>query len=182
MASTSKNPIEIAEKLMSLPEFSIYGCRHYLVVPFSLLTAYNNAGGKIENLERSFFNIYHRLLRYPSSMCKIGGVCGIPISAGVGLIDMIAERDTSYQPHRIANMMTTECLLITRKYMPYDDTFCCKRHVYLAILRGAKFIDDNFWIQLSLPEKVVCRFQNVNKKCAHKNCVMAYGLITRPKD
>ncbi len=180
--TTSKDPIEIAENLMDLPEFGIYGCKHYFVVPFALVTAYNNAGGKVDDLEVILDKIHERLLRYPSSMCKIGGICGVPISAGIGLLDVVSDIGSSFKPHNIGNMMTTECLHVIRRYNPMDDSFCCKRHVYLSILRGAKFIDDNFWVMLTLPDKVSCKYHGANPKCLHNKCVMYYGLMPKPKE
>ena len=45
---TSKNPITILEKMMSLPFCHMHGPEHHVMVGAALLTAYRNAGGDVE--------------------------------------------------------------------------------------------------------------------------------------
>lgn len=42
LADTSRNPIEILEKLMSQPDCPMHGPTHHVLVGAALLTAYNN--------------------------------------------------------------------------------------------------------------------------------------------
>ena len=44
---TSKNPIEIMEKMMAMPFCHMHGPEHHVMVGAALLTAYHNAGGNI---------------------------------------------------------------------------------------------------------------------------------------
>ena len=44
---TSKNPITIIEKMMTLPFCHMHGPEHHVMVGASLLTAFKNAGGDI---------------------------------------------------------------------------------------------------------------------------------------
>ncbi|MDD6800742.1 MAG: DUF5714 domain-containing protein, partial [Firmicutes bacterium] len=45
LAETSKNPVEILNKMMSLPFCHMHGPEHHIMVGAALLTAYKNAGG-----------------------------------------------------------------------------------------------------------------------------------------
>ena len=45
---TSKNPIAIIEEMMALPFCHMHGPEHHVMVGAALLTAYKNAGGKID--------------------------------------------------------------------------------------------------------------------------------------
>ena len=47
-ADTSKNPIEIINKMMALPFCHMHGPEHHIMVGAALLTAYKNAGGNID--------------------------------------------------------------------------------------------------------------------------------------
>ena len=46
--STSANPIEILEAMMSLPFCHMHGPEHHIMVGSALLTAYKNAGGSLD--------------------------------------------------------------------------------------------------------------------------------------
>ena len=48
LGETSKNPIAILEKMMALPFCHMHGPEHHVMVGAALLTAYKNAGGKID--------------------------------------------------------------------------------------------------------------------------------------
>ena len=48
LAETSKNPVEIVEKMMDLPFCHMHGPEHHVMVGAALLTAYHNAGGEID--------------------------------------------------------------------------------------------------------------------------------------
>ena len=48
LEETSKNPIEIMDKLMDQPFCHMHGPEHHVMVGSALLTAYKNAGGDIE--------------------------------------------------------------------------------------------------------------------------------------
>ena len=45
---SSKNPVEIIEKMMAQPFCHMHGPEHHVMVGAALLTAYKNAGGAIE--------------------------------------------------------------------------------------------------------------------------------------
>ena len=48
LGETSKNPVEIIEKMMALPFCHMHGPEHHVMVGAVLLTAYKNAGGDLD--------------------------------------------------------------------------------------------------------------------------------------
>ena len=48
LEETSKNPVEIIEKMMAMPFCHMHGPEHHVMVGSALLTAYKNAGGSID--------------------------------------------------------------------------------------------------------------------------------------
>ena len=48
MEETSANPVEILDKMMSMPFCHMHGPEHHVMVGMAILTAYKNAGGSIE--------------------------------------------------------------------------------------------------------------------------------------
>lgn len=47
LAETSKDPVEIIEKMTVLPFCHMHGPKHHVMVGATLLTAYKNAGGNM---------------------------------------------------------------------------------------------------------------------------------------
>lgn len=81
MAETTKNPLFIMEKLMSLPFCHMHGPEHHVMVGSALLTAYRNAGGEVE-LEKALIEMQSRGKSVPGGACGYWGACGAGISAG----------------------------------------------------------------------------------------------------
>ncbi len=48
MAETSTDPVEILERLMSLPMCHMHGPEHHIMVGSALIAAYHNAGGEMD--------------------------------------------------------------------------------------------------------------------------------------
>ena len=77
----SKNPIRIAQKIMS--DKSIYpnGPEHHTLIGASLMAAYKNAGGDID-LDKALAELQKRSLLVPGGTCGFWGTCGAATSAG----------------------------------------------------------------------------------------------------
>ena len=71
---TSKNPIVILEKMMSMPFCHMHGPEHHVMVGAALLTAYKNAGGKVD-FDKAILEMYRRGKAVP------GGTCGFWVLA-----------------------------------------------------------------------------------------------------
>ncbi|MBE6645226.1 MAG: SAM-dependent methyltransferase, partial [Ruminococcaceae bacterium] len=82
LAETSKNPIEIIQKMMALPFCHMHGPEHHVMVGSALLTAYKNAGGCID-LPRSLSEMQARGKKVPGGACGFWGACGAGVSAGI---------------------------------------------------------------------------------------------------
>ena len=75
MNETSKDPVDIIEKMMSMPFCHMHGPEHHVMVGAALLTAYRNAGGEID-LKKALVEMMNRGKRVP------GGACGFGVRAG----------------------------------------------------------------------------------------------------
>lgn len=177
--STSKNPLEIAEEIMDSPAFSLVGCSHYLVAIFAILTAYRNSGGKVPSMDDIVKRVHPRTALCPTSMCKIGGFCGVPLCLGITLIGLMEISDKSWESLReIANNMTRTC---TNEVMSKDNTGsidCCKRNTFLTIVYASRFISSNLWVDMELPQKVYCKYSEGNPRCKKDTCGFYTGWRT----
>ena len=82
LSETSKNPVEIIEKMMALPFCHMHGPEHHVMVGAALLTAYKNAGGEID-LEKTLTEMMNRGKSVPGGACGFWGACGAGISSGM---------------------------------------------------------------------------------------------------
>ena len=83
LAESSRDPVHIIEKMMSMDFCHFHGPEHHVMVGAALLTAYKNAGGDID-LAKSLSEMYSRGKQVPGGACGFWGACGAGISAGSG--------------------------------------------------------------------------------------------------
>lgn len=80
----SKNPIEIFGNIARRDFVRIHGPEHHVLDGAALLTAFHNAGGKIDLLT-SLNELMKRGLQMPGATCGMWGVCGAVSSMGAAL-------------------------------------------------------------------------------------------------
>ncbi len=77
LTETSKNPAAILDRMMKLPFCHMHGPEHHIMVGAALLTAYKNAGGKIDLPESPWRNEESRAERPRRRVRILGRVrCG----------------------------------------------------------------------------------------------------------
>ena len=165
LAETSKNPIEIIEKMMAQPFCHMHGPEHHIMVGAALLTAYKNAGGEIE-LEPALVEVMNRGRSVPGGACGFWGACGAGISAGIFVSIITKSTPLAVEPWGLSNLMTSKAL---EKIGSIGGPRCCKRDSFLSILTAVDFVSEHFGIAMEKPE-VVCGHSAQNNQCIGKRC------------
>ena len=165
LAETSKNPIEIIDRIMDQPFCHMHGPEHHVFVGSALLTAFKNAGGNID-LHPALLEMRSRGRSVPGGACGFWGACGAGISAGMFLSIISRSTPLSAAPLGDANQMTAAAL---GQIGAIGGPRCCKRNSYLSILTAIDFVKDRFQIQMEKPV-VVCRHPSQNNQCIGKRC------------
>ena len=163
LAETSKNPIEIIDRIMDQPFCHMHGPEHHVFVGSALLTAFKNAGGNID-LHPALLEMMSRGRSVPGGACGFWGACGAGISAGMFLSIISRSTPLTAAPLGDANQMTAAALGQTGAI---GGPRCCKRNSYLSILAAIDFVKDRFQIQMEKPV-VVCRRPSQNNQCIGK--------------
>ena len=70
------------KKIILSPYIYMHGPEHHVMVGAALLTAYHNAGGKVE-LEKALPEMYRRGKEVPGGACGFWGACGAVFSTGM---------------------------------------------------------------------------------------------------
>lgn len=168
LAETSKNPVEIIEKMMELPFCHMHGPEHHVMVGSALLTAYKNAGGDIE-LQPSLAEIMDRGKSVPGGTCGFWGACGAGISAGMFVSVITKSTPLAIEPFRLSHLMTSKAL---GEIGAVGGPRCCKRDSYLSVLSAIDFVKEYFGVEMEKPV-IVCSYSAQNNQCIGKRCPFA---------
>lgn len=163
--SKFKNPIEILEKMMSLPSCHMHGPEHHTMVGSALLAAYKNAGGDID-LKPALYEMQKRGKQVPGGACGFWGACGAGIGAGMYISIALKSTPLSKEAWGLSNQMTAKALdSIGNNGGPR----CCKRDSYLAIIEAVKFTEEKLNIKMETPY-VICSRSHLNNQCIQSDC------------
>lgn len=165
LEESSKNPVEIIEKMMNMEFCHMHGPEHHVMVGAALLTAYRNAGGEPE-LSTALTEIMKRGREVPGGACGFWGACGAGISTGMFVSIISGATPLANESWGLANLMTSRAL---EKIGSIGGPRCCKRDSYLSILAAADFVKERFGIEM---EKTVpvCSRSGMNNQCIGKHC------------
>ena len=162
---TSKNPIEIIQKLMALPFCHMHGPEHHVMVGSALLTAYKNAGGEID-LHKALIEMQTRGKQVPGGVCGFWGACGAGISTGMFVSIITGSTPLANESWGLSNKMTSAALYTIGEV---GGPRCCKRDSYLAITKAVEFVKENLGIEMEL-DKIKCIHSAHNNQCIGVRC------------
>ena len=109
LEETSKNPVDIIDKLMSQSFCHMHGPEHHVMVGSALLTAYKNAGGDID-LPAALVEMMNRGKSVPGGACGFWGACGAGISSGMFISIILKSTPLTEEPFALSNQMTSTAL------------------------------------------------------------------------
>ena len=162
---SSKDPAEILGKMTALPFCHMNGPEHHMMVGAALLTAYRNAGGKIE-LEPALTEMMSRGRCVPGGACGFWGACGAGISTGMFVSVISGSTPLTQEPFALAHRMTAKSLGAIGEI---GGPRCCKRDSYLSVLAAIDFVKDHFGVEMKKSE-IVCSRSEQNNQCIGKRC------------
>lgn len=163
--ATSTDPIAILEKMMDMPFCHMHGPEHHVLVGAALLTAYKNAGGKVD-FDRALREMVRRGRQVPGGVCGFWGTCGAGISTGIFLSLITDSSPLSGAGWGLSNEMTSRAL---NRIAQSGGPRCCKRDSYSAILSAIDFVQAHFGIEMTRPS-IRCRRFAQNNQCLQEAC------------
>ena len=176
MAETSKNPIEIIEKMMTMPFCHMHGPEHHVMVGAALLTAYKNAGGDVD-LKEALTEMINRGKSVPGGACGFWGACGAGISSGMFVSIISNSTPLSKEPFALSHKMTSKSLEAIGNV---GGPRCCKRDSFLSILAAIDFVKDNFGVEMEKQNTVICTHSFQNNQCIGIRC--PFSRLAKRKD
>lgn len=165
LGSTSKNPIEIMNNMMTQPFCHMHGPEHHVMVGAALLTAYKNAGGGID-LHQSLIEMMNRGKSVPGGACGFWGACGAGISTGMFVSIISKATPLAVESFGLSNLMTSKAL---ERIGTIGGPRCCKRDSFLSILAAIDFVQEHFGIEMERQE-IICDYAAQNNQCIGIRC------------
>lgn len=168
LETSSKDPIEIIEKMMAQPFCHMHGPEHHVMAGSALLTAYKNAGGDIA-LPQALAEMVSRGKSVPGGACGFWGACGAGISAGMSVSIISKSTPLAVEPFALSHRMTSKAL---GEIGAVGGPRCCKRNSYLSVLAAVDFVREHLGIGMEKTE-IVCGYSAQNNQCIGKRCPFA---------
>ena len=165
LSESSKNPLEIINKMMALPFCHMHGPEHHVMVGMALLTAYKNAGGDLD-LEPALREMMSRGKSVPGGACGFWGACGAGISSGIFVSIISGSTPLGNENFGLAHKMTARSLGAIGEI---GGPRCCKRDSYLSIINAVDFVAEKLGVIMEKHE-VVCTHSKHNNQCIGKRC------------
>jgi hypothetical protein len=162
--TTSTNPGEILEKVMSHPSVNMHGPEHHGMVPAIIVTAVKNAGYPVP--EGAMEKALERGSKVPGGWCGFYGACGAGIGLGIAVSCLTGATPLTGKPRALANEATAYALNRLRD----GGARCCKRSSRMAMKAAAEFLKTRMNIDLKSNDKVKCGYVLRNKECIKEDC------------
>lgn len=162
--TTSTNPSEILEKVMSHPSLPMHGPEHHAIVPAVIVAAVKNAGYSVP--EGAVEKAIERGAKFPGGWCGFYGACGAAIGVGITVSVLTGATPLTGKPRTLAN----EAASFALSRMLDGGPRCCKRASRQALEAAMEFLEKRMDIKLASGEGITCRYVDRNRECIREEC------------
>ena len=162
----SKNPIQIFCNIAQMDFIRMHGPEHHILDGAAVLTAFYNAGGKMD-LQNSLNELMKRGLQMPGATCGMWGVCGAVSSMGAALSIIDGTGPLSTDDSWGKHMEFTSKALGSLSQV--GGPRCCKRDAFLSFQKAIEHINENYNVKLE-SSRIECRFSDKNEQCITEKC------------
>ncbi|MFC1978658.1 DUF5714 domain-containing protein [Chloroflexota bacterium] len=171
--TTSKDPQEIAETVMSHPSVPMHGPEHHAIVPAAIVAAVRNAGYSVP--ENAVGKAIARGAKVPGGWCGFYGDCGAAVGVGIA-VSVLTEATPLTGVQRSLAMEATSYAL---GKLIDEQPRCCKRMSRKAVDAAVEFLTDKLDISLDADRLVSCHYSYRNKECSKDECAYYSELESR---
>lgn len=162
---SSTDPYEIFNALAKTDPVRMHGPEHHILDGACILTAFFNAGGKLD-LHEALQKLMHEGLRMPGAACGLWGVCGAVTSIGAALAIIDGTGPLSGEDWGSHMEYTSAALARIAKT---GGPRCCKRDAFAAMEEAVGYISKRYGVRLGLSE-IKCGFSSRNPQCIGIRC------------
>lgn len=167
--STETDPDRLFLEAVAHPGVHMHGPEHHCIVPWVLLTAYRNNGGRLSvPYDDAMEEAYQRGSQVPGGICGFWGTCGAAIGAGIYASLLLGSAPLNGEIWPVPQTLTAACL---EKIASVGGPRCCKRDSRLAIEAAVGFTAQQARIRMPLRKTgESCGFSEMNAQCRKGGC------------
>jgi hypothetical protein len=162
--TTSTDPMEILENIMSHPSVPMHGPEHHAMVPAIIVAAVQNTGYPVP--EGAVEKALERGSKVPGGWCGSYGVCGAAIGVGTAVSVITGATPLTGKTRSLAN----EATIFALQKMIDGGPRCCKRASRRAIEAAVEFLKTRMGIDLKINREIKCRYVHRNHECIREAC------------
>lgn len=173
-ATTSTNPMEIAETLLKGTLLPSLGSEHHSIVTTALLTAVKNYGRIPLDLEttrtvtdQDIAEGIRRMQQIPSCVCAYHGACGAGLGVGA-FISILFDATCAKDMERTLSMRATNAALTA--IANNGGPGCCKQSVRTAILVGVALLKESCRVKLPISYTRCFHMKKTSHGCKETYC------------
>ena len=163
-SSTSTDPTEILERVMSHPSVPMHGPEHHAMVPAAIVAAVCNAGYSIP--KEAVEIAVTRGSEVPGGWCGFYGACGAAV--GVGIAVSVLTKATPLTGKQRSLAMEATSLALARMLDGHPQ--CCKRASRNALEAAVEFLRDRMGMTLGMGQPIRCSYSQRNQTCPREEC------------
>jgi len=163
-SSSTTNPNEILEILMSQSSVPMHGPEHHAMVPAIIVAAVKNAGYPVP--ARAINEAIDRGSKVPGGWCGFYGACGAAIGVGISVSILGEATPLTGETRSMAIRATAYSL----EKMVDGYPRCCKRASRKALEAAVEYLHDRMGITLSKGKPIKCTYSPRNLECAKEIC------------
>lgn len=154
LKTKEKDPLSIAETMMSHPSIPMLGCEHAYITAAAFMTALKNESS-LDIKDKQIIEAMERVKKQAvSGYCGLTGVCGVPIAIGAVFSVILKagcpkDTETSVTMHAVARTVNAIA----------NDTgpCCCKSYVRTALSIGFNLAKEFLKVELPIHrERISC--------------------------
>ena len=163
--SAETNPVKLFYKIAAMDFVRIHGPEHHFLDGACILTAFCNAGGKVD-LKSGLKKIWDESVKMPGAMCGNWGVCGAVASVGAALAFIDSTGPLSKADWGKHMLYTSKAL---SNLASTGGPRCCKRDAFFAFETAVEYINENYEVKIPVCE-IKCAFSRKNEQCLKERC------------
>jgi hypothetical protein len=178
--TTLKDPLEIAERMMSHPKLPMLGCQHAYIAAGALLSALRNEGSR-KITESDLKEVFKRTERQAmGGYCGLTGVCGIVPAIGSCFSILLGSRCGKDLEQRITMEAARRVMEVIEKL---TGPSCCKAYVRASLPVAVDALKEKLGISLPVKDlSATCLFDKSHPHGCRENRCPYYkkeGILLR---
>lgn len=167
-ATSERDPVALARRLMEHPAVKIHGPEHHFLVPAVLLACHANATGERDTLPMRLREARRRTGTLGGCLGGTHGDCASAVGCGVFVSALTGATPLSRVEWRRSNLATARALV---RIAEAGGPRCCKRCAFLALMEMADFLDEVFAVKIPVASPVTCTYFERNAECLRLDCM-----------